>query len=200
VVLVPITVVYLAMLPAMSMEQVRRRVLLGFATGLPILGIAVWNATAGRWDAFLVAQGQTGTALSDPLSMLWRLVVTRQAQVQTRPQSSTLAWWVSAETVVVTLMVVAAVVVAVAAWRRRGSVDRNEALVLATVVGIWLVNLSSNALAAPYRGVFALLPVVILLRHVKVPVLWAVAAACVFVTWGISAYFFVPTLLPGGLV
>jgi hypothetical protein len=92
------------------------------------------------------------------------------------------------------------VAVAVAAFRRRGRVDSTEALVVATVFATWLLNLSSNTIAAPYRGVFALLPVVILLRHVRVPGLWAIAAACALVTWGISAYFFVPTLLPGGLI
>jgi len=200
VILVPITVVYLVLLRSNSADQVRRRVLLGLATGLPIVAIAIWHATAGRWDAFLVAQHQQGTGFASPISVLWRLIVTRQGEIQVRSQSASLSWWVSAQTALTAVIVIAAVVVAVAAWRRRGRVDSTEALVVATVLATWLLGVSSTAGANPYRAVFALLPAVILLRHLKVSALWAIAGACALVTWGISAYFFVPTILLGGLV
>jgi hypothetical protein len=48
--------------------------------------------------------------------------------------------------------------------------------------------------------VFALLPVVILLRRVRPRLLWAIGGATLVVAVGLSTYFFVPTLGNGGLI
>jgi hypothetical protein len=193
-------VLYLAVVPAPSAAMRRNRVLLGALSAAPLAMVAVLDARAGRWNAFLLTQRQAGGKLINPLALLWHIVVTRQTAIQTMPGNGALAWWIATETAMTATIVLGACAAVIVSWRRRSSVDRLEALIVVTVFTIWISNLATNAGSGPYRGAFALLPVVILLRRLKPALLWATAFGCGVVAYGVSAYFFVPFLAPGGLV
>ncbi len=149
--------------------------------------LAVQLYQTGRWDAFFLNQAEYGHGWNNPLFHLWDRI--RPAVIEHRFGFSEAEYAQSLFVLVVMLLATLLV------WIKRKVLTRVEWILYAFCLIYWVMPHIVGGVLSMYRTESVLLPIVVILRRLRVGILFSLIVMAIYFKVALSTAFFAGSLM-----